>query len=136
MPAKPTISLRVRHIAVLAGLALCSFVAIAQADDRGVCGSVPPKSAAAAACSRIIASPSTSPHDRALAYTFRAEVKRKEPDLAGAIEDYNQALTLLPDYLPALVGRGAAKHATGDAAGGDADIARAKALDPAVTVPQ
>jgi hypothetical protein len=97
---------------------------------------MPPKPATSAACSRIIASPSTSAHDRALAYAFRAEAKKAEPDLAGAIADYSQALTLLPDLLPALVGRGIAKRANGDAAGGDADIARAKALNPAVVIPQ
>jgi tetratricopeptide (TPR) repeat protein len=47
-----------------------------------------------------------------------------------AIADYNQALSLNPKMAPALYGRGLAKLKQGDAGGGNADIAAAKALTP------
>jgi Flp pilus assembly protein TadD len=130
MPAKPIASRRAGRIVALAFFASCLSAASAAADDRSVCGSVPPKSASSASCSRIIASPSTSPHDRALAYTFRAEAKKREPDLAGAIADYSQALTLLPDLVPALIGRGIAYRASDDPARATMDFDQALKLNP------
>jgi tetratricopeptide (TPR) repeat protein len=109
---------------------LCLGVATATADDRSVCGSMPPKSATIPACNRIIASPTTSDHDRALAYTFRAAAKRQAPDLAGAIADYSQALTLLPDFPQALIGRGIAYREAKDIARAAADFDQAIKLDP------
>jgi tetratricopeptide (TPR) repeat protein len=108
----------------------CVGITAATADDRSVCGSRPPKSATVAACSRIIASPTTSDHDRALAYTFRAEAKKTEPDLAEAIADYSQALTLLPDFPQALIGRGIAYRESKDTAHATADFDRALQLNP------
>jgi tetratricopeptide (TPR) repeat protein len=105
-------------------------VAAATADDRSICGSVPPKSASVAACSRIIASPATSDHDRALAYTFRAAAKRETPDQAGAIADYSEALTLLPNFPQALIGRGIAYRESKDTAHATADFDQALKLDP------
>ena len=151
---------------VLAFIALCAAAATAAADDRAICGSVPMKSDAVGACSRIIASPHTSAHDRTMALAFRADARRAQGDNGGAIADYSQALTLHPDYRPALIGRGIAyretndptraiadfdqaikldqkdakafyergltKSKAGDAAGGDADIAAAKAINPGI----
>jgi tetratricopeptide (TPR) repeat protein len=91
---------------------------------------MPPKSATLAACSRLIASPATSDHDRALAYTFRAATKRAQPDLAGAIEDYSQALILLPDFPQALIGRGIAYRDSKDTSHAIADFDQALKLDP------
>jgi tetratricopeptide (TPR) repeat protein len=45
---------------------------------------------------------------------------------AKAIDDYNHALYTRPDLTMSLYGRGIAKHAMGDRAGGDADIAAAR----------
>ncbi len=109
---------------------LCLGVATATADDRSVCGSMPPKSATIPACNRIIASPTTSDHDRALAYTFRAGAKRQAPDLAGAIADYSQALTLLPDFPQALIGLGMAYRDSKDNAHAVAEFDQALKLDP------
>jgi tetratricopeptide (TPR) repeat protein len=114
----------------LIGIALCTAASIAAADDRAVCGSVPPKSDAVGACSRIIASPVTSDHDRALAYSFRADAGRAKGDMAGAIADYSQALTLLPNLIPALMGRGTAYLNSGDNAHAIADLDLAVQLVP------
>jgi len=55
-------------------------------------------------------------------------LKKKQWDLA--IADYDQALYYKPDTSYVLYGRGIAKHAKGDKAGGDADIAAAVKLEP------
>jgi tetratricopeptide (TPR) repeat protein len=117
-------------VSIVAFVAVCCFVASAVADDRSVCGSVPPKPAAIAACTRIITSPATSPHDRALAFTFRAEATRARGDMAGAIADYSQALTLLPDYPQALVGRGIGYRESNDGVHATADFDQALTLNP------
>ena len=110
--------------------ALCCAVAIAAADDRATCGSTPPKSDAVNACSRIIASPRTSPHDRALAFAFRADAKRAGGDAAGAIADYSQAIALLPDFALAYRSRGTLYLKTGDNANARADFDKAIGPDP------
>jgi tetratricopeptide (TPR) repeat protein len=48
--------------------------------------------------------------------------------LESALSDCNGALRLNPQLSASLYGRGLAKRKTGDAEGGDADIAAAKAL--------
>ena len=49
-----------------------------------------------------------------------------------AIADYNAALQLKPKDAWSLYGRGFAKTKQGDAAGGAADIAAAKAIDSSI----
>ncbi len=122
--------LRIAEKLALICIAFCAAASIAAADDRGICGSSPPKSDAMAACSRIIASPSTSPHDRSMAFAFRADAKRAHGDLPGAVADYGQALTFLPDYLSALIGRGIAYGQMDDPARAIADFDQALKLDP------
>jgi hypothetical protein len=78
------------------GFALSAAVSVAAADDRGICSATPPKSATILACSRIIASSRTSPHDRALALSFRAAAKRTQGDAAGADADIEAAKALDP----------------------------------------
>ena len=51
-------------------------------------------------------------------------------DYARAIQDFDEAIRLRPDYAKALNARGNAKKQMGDTAGGEADIASAKALAP------
>src|SRR5439155_1349987 len=53
---------------------------------------------------------------------------RKE--LALAIKDYDQAIALAPNFALAFKNRGISKLQSGDTAGGNADLARAKQLDP------
>jgi Flp pilus assembly protein TadD len=113
----------------LAALLVCSAAA-AMADDRGVCGAVPPKSATVPSCTRIIASPRTSAHDRAVALGFRADAYRAQGDTASAIADCTEALTLLPDYLPALNVRGMAFLKAGDNVHAIADFNAALTLAP------
>jgi tetratricopeptide (TPR) repeat protein len=49
-----------------------------------------------------------------------------------AIKDYDQAIKLKPDHALAFYHRGLAKFGLDDIDGGDADIAKARELDPAV----
>jgi tetratricopeptide (TPR) repeat protein len=49
---------------------------------------------------------------------------------SAAIQDYNQSLSGRPDLTLSLYGRGIAKLASGDVAGGNADIAAAKQGEP------
>ena len=49
-----------------------------------------------------------------------------------AIQDYDQAIRLNPNFALAFYWRGISKQKKGDKAGGDADIAKAKQLDPKV----
>ncbi len=49
-----------------------------------------------------------------------------------AIEDYNQAIRLNPNDANAWFNRGQAKHERGDSSGGNADIARARQINPNV----
>ena len=114
----------------LIGIALCAAVSIAAADDRLICGSVPPKPDAIGACSRVMASSHTSDHDRALAYSFRGDAERAKGDMTSAIADYSQALTLLPNLIPALNGRGIAYLNGGDNARAIADFDLAVQLVP------
>ncbi len=125
-PAKTLLQLWSAAALLTVGLGIVT----AMADDRAICGSAPPKPASVASCSRVIASPATSDHDRALAYTFRAGAKRQASDLAGALADYSQALTLLPDFPQALIGRGMAYRENKDNAHATADFDQALKLQP------
>ncbi|HYE45068.1 MAG TPA: DUF3857 domain-containing protein [Caulobacter sp.] len=49
-----------------------------------------------------------------------------------AIADYDKATTIRPDSAESLFGRALAKYGAGDKAGGDADIAEARKLDPGI----
>jgi tetratricopeptide (TPR) repeat protein len=115
---------------VLAFVVLGPLASMAAADDRAICGAVPIKSDAVGACSRIIAAPRTSAHDRMMALTFRGDAKRSQGDNGGAITDYSQALTLQPDYRPALIGRGIACRQSNDPTRAIADFDQAIKLDP------
>jgi tetratricopeptide (TPR) repeat protein len=50
----------------------------------------------------------------------------------SAIADYNAALRINPKHASALFGRGKAKLKNGDTAGGNADLAAAKAINPEI----
>lgn len=62
-------------------------------------------------------------YDRGTAYGYKGNFDR-------AILNYDQAIRLNPNYAKAFYNRGQAKRKLGDTAGGDADIAKAKQLDP------
>ena len=63
--------------------------------------------------------------DRGTAYFLMGEYAR-------AVQDYDEAISLHPDNADAYYCRGLTKRKMGDDAGGDADIAKAKELDPTV----
>jgi tetratricopeptide (TPR) repeat protein len=52
--------------------------------------------------------------------------------VADAIADYDAVLKHAPKVASSLYGRGLAKRKAGDGAGGDADVAAAKAIDPGI----
>ena len=58
---------------------------------------------------------------------------QSERDYDRAIAEYDAALRLFLDDFPSLYRHGLAKHRKGDAAGGHADIAAAKAISADVT---
>jgi lipoprotein NlpI len=122
--------LRLLAAAAIACSAICSSLAPAAADDRSICGATPVKSDTIAACSRIIGAPRASDHDRALAYIFRANAFRGQGDTAHAIADFTDALTLLPNFVQALLGRGIAYLSAGDYPHALADFDAVTNLDP------
>ena len=60
--------------------------------------------------------------NRGLAYAAKEDLER-------AIADLSATIRLAPNHARALYARGMARHDRGDVAGGDADIAAAKAID-------
>jgi len=126
----PTALLRVAAVFSLAALALCSAVSIATADDRAICGAMPPKSATIAACSRIIDTPRTSTHDHAMALALRAGAYSRDQNVAAALSDYSAAIGLNPEFQFAYKGRGTLFFTTGDLAHAIADLDVAVRLDP------
>jgi len=66
----------------------------------------------------------------AKAYGDRGNVYFAQKNYTRAIADYDEAIRLDPQFANAYYGRGLAKQLTGDAAGGDADIAKAREIDP------
>jgi tetratricopeptide (TPR) repeat protein len=121
---------RVAAAFIVAGLALCSAVSIATADDRAICGSMPPKSATIAACSRIIDTPRTSTHDHAMALALRAGAYSRDQNVPAALSDYSAAIGLNPEFQFAYKGRGILFFNTGDVAHAIADLDVAVRLDP------
>jgi hypothetical protein len=51
---------------------------------------------------------------------------------ASSIHDYDEALKVSPRSASAFYGRGLAKRAEGDAAGGTADVEAAQQIDPQI----
>jgi tetratricopeptide (TPR) repeat protein len=65
-------------------------------------------------------------------YDSRGDAHFHKGDFATAIDDYDHALKLWPEYPQALYGRGAAKMRSGDRIGGQADMDAARKLKPGV----
>ena len=81
------------------------------------------------ACSNVIRD-ADYPGVKAGAYYNRGNAYFDKKDWDNAISDYDHALGLRPNYPSAMLNRGIAKKHKGDNAGGDADIAAAKAMKP------
>ncbi|MCZ3349639.1 tetratricopeptide repeat protein, partial [Acinetobacter baumannii] len=68
----------------------------------------------------------------AATYDSRGLVYLKTGELGAAIDDYSSALRIDPRLASALYGRGLAKLKQGDRAGGNIDIAAAKAIQGSI----
>ena len=65
-------------------------------------------------------------------YRHRGDAYRLKKDYDRAVADYNQTIQLDPKDATAYYYRGLAKGSLGDGVGRDADIAKARQLDPNV----
>ncbi|HUO99763.1 MAG TPA: tetratricopeptide repeat protein [Rhizomicrobium sp.] len=79
------------------------------------------------ACSAIIRE-GGSPALTSAAYYNRGNAEFDKKDFEKAVEDYTHAIGLRDNYASAMRNRGIAKLHLGDTAGGNADIAAAKAM--------
>lgn len=68
----------------------------------------------------------------AVVYLNRGIAYAKNSQYDRAIQDYDGAIKLVPNYALAFYHRGLARRAIGDSAGGDADIVKAKQINPNV----
>jgi tetratricopeptide (TPR) repeat protein len=121
---------RVLSVAVLA--ALCGP---ANADDREACKTAS-GDPAISACSRAIASKKYKGNILSILYTNRGAEFGAKGELDRAMKDHDQAIKLDPKNALAFNNRGIAKLKKGDKESGEADIARAKQLQPGIGQPQ
>jgi len=81
-------------------------------------------------CTALIQSGTESKENVAIAYYNRALAYENKDDYTRAIADYDEALRLDPNDADALLYRGLDKQRLGDKAGGEADVAAAKRMNP------
>ena len=81
-------------------------------------------------CTALIQSDAESKENVAIAFYNRALAYENKEDYARAIADYDETIRLNPNDADALLYRGLDKQRTGDKAGGDADVAAARRLNP------
>lgn len=85
-----------------------------------------------ALCSAIVGSTRSGADARASALVERGDAYRAKAQYDLATRDYAAAIALDPGSARAYAGRGLARLNSGQAADGDADVARARQIDPAV----
>lgn len=81
-------------------------------------------------CTAIIENQSAQPQDRAHAYAMRALALSLKAQYGAAIDDYDQAIRLLPDFPVALNNRAWAYFRWGRGAKGLADVEKSLRLNP------
>jgi tetratricopeptide (TPR) repeat protein len=92
---------------------------------------------AIAVCTRRIAanrssSDQTTRHNLAVVYYSRGFLLLEKNETKRALADFDTSWRTDPSYARALYGRGLAKKKLGDIASGEADIIRAKELQPSL----
>jgi tetratricopeptide (TPR) repeat protein len=117
---------------LVAALALCGS---ANADDREACKTAS-GDPAISACSRAIASKKYRGNVLSILYTNRGAEFGAKGELDRAMKDHDQAIKLDPKNALAFNNRGVAKLKKGDKEGGEADLAKAKQLQPGIGQPQ
>jgi len=103
------------------------------AEQSHLCGTGPDDAATIAACTSVISSSRYSGEALAVDYFNRGLHYAKSQHYKEAVADFDQAIKLKPDFASAYFVRGTVKQVMGDNDGGDADIAKAKELDPNIS---
>jgi Flp pilus assembly protein TadD len=122
-------------VGVLMVAALAAPCGSAHADDRETC-KIASGDPAISACSRAIASKKYRGNVLSILYTNRGAEFGAKGELDRAMKDHDQALKIDPKNALAFNNRGIAKLKKGDKEGGEADIAKAKQLQPGIGEPQ
>ena len=122
-------------VCVLSVAALAALCSSANADDRETCKTAS-GDPAISACSRAIASKKYKGNILSILYTNRGAELGAKGELDRAMKDHDQAIKLDPKNALAFNNRGIAKLKKGDKEGGEADIAKAKQLQPDIGRPQ
>jgi Flp pilus assembly protein TadD len=111
--------------------ALAASGGLANADDREACKTAS-GDPAISACTRAIASRKYRGNVLSILYTNRGAEFGAKGDLDKAMKDHDQAIKIDPKNALAFNNRGIAKLKKGDKEGGEADIAKAKQLQPGI----
>jgi tetratricopeptide (TPR) repeat protein len=122
-------------VGVLSVAALAALGGPANADDRETCKTAS-GDPAISACSRAIASKKYKGNVLSILYTNRGAEFGAKGDLDRAMKDHDQAIKIDPKNALAFNNRGVAKLKKGDKEGGEADLAKAKQLQPGIGQPQ